>query len=71
MSAWDMQLVNIYNKGMKAFEAGKKREDCPYKWQKTGVGRQRWDYWMKGFDDAVMIASDQRLFDKARATGKL
>ena len=67
MSAWDWQLIRIHEKGMKAFAEGKRREDCPYKWAKCGFARQRHDYWMKGFSDAVQIASDQRLFDRARA----
>lgn len=67
MSAWDWQLIRIHNQGMEAFEQGKKREGCPYQWGRTGFARQRWDYWHRGFDDACQIASDQRLFDKARA----
>jgi ribosome modulation factor len=70
MRSWDWQLINIYNAGIKAFTEGRKRESCPYKWHRVGLGRQRWDNWHKGFDDAVQIASDQRLFDRARNESK-
>ena len=64
---WAFQLVMISDRGWKAFEEGKRREDCPYKWAKAGFARQRYDYWHKGFDLAAQVAADQRIFDKARA----
>jgi ribosome modulation factor len=65
--SWARRLLDCAAKGFNAFEAGKKREDCPYAWARTGFNRQRRDYWMAGFDEAATIASDQRLFDRARA----
>jgi hypothetical protein len=64
------QIVKIQDKGMAAFEAGKTLLDCPYKFKRTGFGRIYFDAWNRGFWLATEIASDQRLFDKARAEGR-
>ena len=48
--SWAWQLVKIADRGWAAFEAGKKREDNPYKWARTGFAAQRYKYWNDGFD---------------------
>jgi len=61
------KIVKIQDKGMEAFEKGQKRESCPYPFKRVGFGRIYHDAWHRGFELAAQIASDQRLFDKARA----
>lgn len=58
--------MTIYNCGTAAFEQKQSRDTCLYKYARTGFQAQRYQRWMRGFDDAMIIASDQRLFDKAR-----
>ncbi len=67
--SFNMVIVRIQDKGYEAFEAGKKEIDNPYKFKRAGFGRIYWDAWQTGFRLAAEIASDQRLFDKARAEG--
>jgi hypothetical protein len=61
---WNLHLLKIFEKGMAAFHAGKNRNENPYSGHITGFNRQRRLYWDKGFEQEMMIASDQRIFNK-------
>jgi len=65
-SSFNWQLVKIGDRGMAAFEAGLKDDACPYQ-GRTGFNLHRRRAWLDGYRLAATIASDQRLFDKARA----
>lgn len=48
MSSWDWQLLGCHEKGIEAFRAGKKLEDCPYR-GRAGFNGQRAEYWRDGW----------------------
>lgn len=51
MNSFSWQLIHIFEKGARAFFAGKSADECPYH-GRTGFNGQRADYWRQGFNAA-------------------